>query len=466
MPETVVASFRENAVSGEELASLSDEDLTDLLHCTALQTRKIRAALTQRGVPIPASAPAPTAPAAEQAAAAPPAVAAPAPVPATPPAPAAAAVPTAAEPDPRSCFDAADLARYKQLQQSISELEGMQIAGKVAQAQQHAAGVQQRAAAVHRALPGSRQTVAEAQADVDKYEGDGWHLGKMLTGKKAKEEKLAQSRQALAAATSQLQQLEAQAAALGADVQEADRQLGAWQAKASELATAKRTLQELVGRMFAGPAWRVSPRQNELADAMRALEGQVAEAQRGVTTYGRGTQLLTSATAKLQEALQALGRTQMLGAMQMGRGMRMTAATGVPGRFQPGGMMGNVAELAIFRRANTACQEAARDTAEARSLLPGLPQVDDKLLSAARAGLFQNMLMGGMMSDMIQLAAVRKSMESVKQMVAQIQPAAAWAQGNLAVYQQQAAGLRAQIATKQGELETFRKAALQAAASS
>ena len=96
-----------------------------------MQTRKIRAALTQRGVPIPASAPAPTAPAAEQAAAAPPAVAAPAPVPATPPAPAAAAVPTAAEPDPRSCFDAADLARYKQLQQSISELEGMQVGGWV-----------------------------------------------------------------------------------------------------------------------------------------------------------------------------------------------------------------------------------------------------------------------------------------------------------------------------------------------
>jgi hypothetical protein len=44
-----------------------------------------------------------------------------------------------------------------------------------------------------------------------------------------------------------------------------------------------------------------------------------------------------------------------------------------------------------------------------------------------------------------QLAAVRKSMENVKQMVAQIQPAAAWAQGNLAVYQQQAAGLRAQV---------------------
>jgi hypothetical protein len=153
-----------------ELATLSDEDLKDLLHCTALQvgaigqvlptaatasqpvplapstqrglckchnalpscfmqTRKIRAALTQRGMPVPASAPAPTAPAAEQAAAPLPAVAAPAPVPVPAPAPAAAAVPTAAEPDPRSCFDAADLARYKQLQQSIAELEGMQVGG-------------------------------------------------------------------------------------------------------------------------------------------------------------------------------------------------------------------------------------------------------------------------------------------------------------------------------------------------
>ena len=40
---------------------------------------------------------------------------------------------------------------------------------------------------------------------------------------------------------------------------------------------------------------------------------------------------------------------------------------------------------------------------QARTLLPGLPQVDEKLLSAARAGLFQNMLLGGMMSDMIQV---------------------------------------------------------------
>jgi hypothetical protein len=45
----------------------------------------------------------------------------------------------------------------------------------------------------------------------------------------------------------------------------------------------------------------------------------------------------------------------------------------------------------------------------------------------------------------------------------QVSAAAGWAQSNLAVYQQQDAALKAQAAAKKGELEAFRKAALQAA---
>lgn len=45
----------------------------------------------------------------------------------------------------------------------------------------------------------------------------------------------------------------------------------------SELATAQRMAQEMVQRMFASPAWAASPRQNEIHDVMRALEGQAAE---------------------------------------------------------------------------------------------------------------------------------------------------------------------------------------------
>lgn len=67
----------------------------------------------------------------------------------------------------------------------------------------------------------------------------------------------------------------------------------------------------------------------------------------------------------------------------------LTASTDSPGCSQPPNLQ--TSHLLLLR------------AVQARTLLPGLPQVDEKLLSAARAGLFQNMLLGGMMSDMIQV---------------------------------------------------------------
>ena len=51
--------------------------------------------------------------------------------------------------------------------------------------------------------------------------------------------------------------------------------------------------------------------------------------------------------------------------------------------------------MAIIRRANDDIQQAALKTAEAGSLLPGLPQIDAEVLSSARTGIFANMIMGG-----------------------------------------------------------------------
>lgn len=134
------------------------------------------------------------------------------------------------------------------------------------------------------------------------------------------------------------------------------------------------------------------------------------------------------------------------------------AATGVPGGMQPGRFMGEMVELGIFRRANESIAQAARETMEVRprskqrlrdpTLFPpagmardvrhatlpaqlggacvsaqcsccpgltihlppgtwrcllqarqllgsGLPQVDEAILKAAKAGLFINLLTGG-----------------------------------------------------------------------
>ena len=47
--------------------------------------------------------------------------------------------------------------------------------------------------------------------------------------------------------------------------------------QASELASTRQQLMELVERMFSSPAWRASPRQTELVEALQALEAQSAE---------------------------------------------------------------------------------------------------------------------------------------------------------------------------------------------
>lgn len=58
---------------------------------------------------------------------------------------------------------------------------------------------------------------------------------------------------------------------------------------------------------------------------------------------------------------------------------------------------------------------------------------------------------------------VSKSKSDVGRLQHQVAAAASWAQSNLSAYQQQDAALKAQAAAKKGELDAFRRAALEAA---
>lgn len=457
LPQKLADEFVANAISGADLATLTDDDLVQELKCTSLQARKIRKALGQLGV----AAPAPSSPPPAPAAAAPPAPE-PTPVPvAAPPAPAAPA--PGGEPDPRAAFNAADIARYRKLMDEIAGLQALEIPTKLAQAKRHAGNVAGHLESAQRTLPAARKAQQEAQEEYKKYSEDKWYPGKVLGGKSKQQEKMEKSKAVLDQASRRVQELEGQASSLQAQLGEAQKQLAAWQGKASELTTTQRMAEEMVQRMFASPAWAASPRQNEIYDVMRALEGQAAEAHRGVQTYGRGAQLLTNAAKLLAEAIKAMRGTQMMNMMGMGRGMMVTAYTGVPGGMQPGRFMGEMVELAIFRRANESIAQAARETMEARQLLgSGLPQVDESILKAAKAGLFINLLAGGVMSDLMQAAMVRKSVGETEKLLEQVKPAAQWAQQNLAAYQAREGGLRSQIDGKRGELEAFRRDMLKA----
>lgn len=345
----------------------------------------------------------------------------------------------------------------------MRELRALELTTKLEQARRFAVQSRQQLEGAQRAVPPARQAVAEAQEENKKYTDGGWYPGKVLGGKDKQQKKAGESQAALDAATANLTRTEQAVRDLTAQLAEAEKQLAAWRGKESELATAQRTQQELVNRMFAAPVWSTSPTLSALGDATRALEAQAAEQGRGVATYGNGTKLLTSAAQKLEGAIKALQGTQFLNIMGMGRGMRITAATGRPGMMQPN-LMQNVAEMAILRKANDAVASAAQDTAQARQLLgPGLPQVNEEIMKAARAGIFQNVLFGGVMSDMMQAAAVAKSVKAVEQMLGEVRRAAQWSQANLTTYQHKHAELSAQVSAKQAEAQAYRSSALRTA---
>ncbi|KAI7842953.1 hypothetical protein COHA_003460 [Chlorella ohadii] len=353
--------------------------------------------------------------------------------------------------------------RYRQLDQQMRELRALELPSKLEQARRFAVQSRQQLEGAQRAVPPARQAVSEAQEEHKKYSDGGWYPGKVLGGKEKQQKKADESQAALDAASANLARAEQAVRDLTAQLAEAEKQLAAWRGKESELATAQRTQQELVNRMFAAPAWSASPTLSALNDATRALEAQAAEQGRGVATYGNGTKLLNGAAQKLESAIKALQGTQMLNMMGMGRGMRITAATGRPGMMQPN-LMQNVAEMAILRKANDAVASAAQDTAQARQLLgPGLPQVNEEIMKAARAGIFQNVLFGGVMSDIMQAAAVAKSVKAVEQMLGEVRKAAQWSQANLSVYQHKQAELSAQASAKQAEAQAYRTSALRTA---
>ncbi|PSC75839.1 TKL kinase [Micractinium conductrix] len=426
LPAGLQAAFRGNAVDGGDLAGLTDGDLTNQLGCTQLQARKIRSQLAQLGVPTPAGTASTDSAAAlgsESAAAsaqteAPPVQAAEAPL----------SLGGSAEPDPATCFQPADLRRYQQLTEALAALAALQP---------------------------SLKALAKEDRHVAKYSGRKFSLTGLVTTQKHKDARLAESEAMAAQLRQQLQQGEAAVTARQGELADARRQLEAWQGKAAELCSIEIQLEQHVEDIFAAPAWRASPRQAELADALAALGAQSAEAGRGATTYGGGAQLLKEAGQLLRAALQNISQTQMINMFDM--------FDGGFGQPEPGHMFDDIIEMGLIRQANDEVQAAARKANEARSLLPGLPTIDDRVLRAAEMGIFQNMLFGGLGSDMVEMAMVQQSQRDVELMRQQVQAAASWAQPNLAAYQQQEAALGAQVDAKKGELQAFRRQALAAA---
>lgn len=343
-------------------------------------------------------------------------------------------------------FNPGDLDTYRKLQAQIADFQQHQVkenssAAHVQVQELHAALQKEQAR-----LQQIKTAQAQAEEQVAKY-SKGWYLGKHIGDHEKKKTE----------ADSTLAEVQSRAAAVSARIAEAQAKLrsaqeldAAWGAKLREMQAAEKQQADLVEAMFAQPHWNNDANLAAAAAAVADLQRQAAESAGNGGVYQRAEGLLSSAMQKVEGALQAMSRVQM-----------MSGAELMMVRRNPMGM--NMMEMATIRRSNDMVQSAAQDIASARSVLPTIPWINDAVLDSARKGVFISILFGGFMGDMAQFAMVKKAVGEIQEMRACVKQSLEWVVNNARAFQGAAQAVQAQIAAKEAEVRAFKTGKLQEA---
>lgn len=376
-----------------------------------------------------------------------PAVPAPAaPAPAAPPAPAPPA-PSANYAKP--AIRPEDLDQYQSLRGNIGKLEAAQVEAAAATAHARLQQATAERAAQTRRVAGA--TEAKGKAEKVAEEKDDWYPGKLLGGEAKREAKKEEKEKALAAATAGVDAEAQRLAALEAAVKAAHGEAGEAAGKVQELGASRAGLSSLLERVFADPGWAADPTLSSLRAAVGQLNAQGTEAAAHAATYSQGRDRLKASKTKIDQALGMLRRTKFMGAMEVGMQIG-----GPPRRRQPGGMMVDMAQMAMVRQANDLVKSAAGDIQAAKTILPALPnQQTEGATQAAAAGVFMNVLAPGLIGDMAQQAAIRKSIATVEQLRGGVMHCLEWTQRNLDAFSLDVNRAQAAVAERHAEMVRY-----------
>lgn len=484
-------AFKRDAVDGDLLITLTNQELVSDLGCTNLQAKKIlkaagtaptTTATTTTIDPPPAattkaddtfipppmappSAPAGYPPAGGGGGGPPPPAGYPpssgagagaggAPMPAS----SGAFVDLKVNPNVKALFNASEVEKYKKLTDEIQNSSVEQLTAQMTAARHKANQVHAQLTAAAQEERKAEHGLVEAKEEKEKREG--YYLGKNIFGEKAAKEKVQAADQAISQATNAKSHYEAEIACLQAELASSKQAAEELKLKVDRVDDLKREHQRLHDSLFETDSWRKDSTMNTLSTQVASLQNKHSEVAGYATTYGGAQRLLEGAQKKTGTSLQALRRTMGIGMMEVGQGLMRPGRRG--GR---GGMMMDIGQMATIRQANSAIQGAARDIAQAQQTLPSLPWPGgpkSDLLKAAQIGLFQNVLFGGLASDMMQQAAIRKSIKQVEEMMQMIQGALRWVEANGRGFANDAAQLEGELQRKRGDMKTYQEMNLQA----
>lgn len=198
----------------------------------------------------------------------------------------------------------------------------------------------------------------------------------------------------------------------------------------------------------------------ELQKSISELETRSAQAQQSAGTYAQAANLLKQADAELKQALQSLGTTSAMGAMNIIHDVAR------PGLRRPGVGIGrgrrdipgsNMIEMATVTKANKSCQRAGQFVQQAMQVLPTIPNITAANIQSATGGVMFGVFARGFGGDMVQMATVNKGKQATQQMQSEVATALDWIVRNQHAFEMEAAQLKATIITKQAELSAAHK---------
>lgn len=335
----------------------------------------------------------------------------------------------------------------------IERLENAQVEGRQSQASQASENASAALTRASQEVANLQTQLAQATHDLE-HAGD-WAPGALFASKAKKEEKKKELQ-------SKAETVKAALEAANAEQKAAQQRLSVAQAAEAEasgqvalLHSLRAKLQTQMDSLFANAAAARSEAERALAEAEAAARADAAQNKGWAAQYTAAENGLQRALGNLQGALKMLKTAQMVGRVEMVQdiGFRRREFGG-PMRRE--GLLGEAVQMGNVRRANDMVAQAGAEILRVHEGLPTLPYVEPALVKSCTAGIFLDVLVGNLMSEMLIQQRIRANLGQVEKMAGQVQQCMQWTRANGQAFSQRSLQAEAAASGKAAELRALR----------
>ncbi|KAL6774151.1 hypothetical protein ACKKBG_A23945 [Auxenochlorella protothecoides x Auxenochlorella symbiontica] len=340
----------------------------------------------------------------------------------------------------------------------IASLEASNLEGRRSAAAQQSMSMQQQLTSAQASLSQARVTQAKAQKDLQSLDS-GLRPSNWFASSAKKEGRAQAGQAALDAANATVRQAEGVVADMQSSLAHAQSEEAQLNGQAALLQSLRARRASLLEAISQSPSFAAHPGMASLSAAIAAARADAAQNAGWAAQYATADAGLRRALSLLQAALQSLSGARRVGTVGLVQDVRRRRRTGTS---RGGPITGDVIQMVQVRRANGMVSQAANEILRVHAALPTLPYVEPALLRNASAGIFANMLVSSLATQVLSQSRIVGSLREVERMEGQVSQCAGWTKANADAFRGREAAALSTLAAKTAELEALRLSLLPA----